>query len=110
MATWKELFPDRILEVRYEDTVNDLEGQARRILEFLALPFEQGVLNYYETKRLVKTPSASQVREPIYKDAVAAWKKYEKHLGPLTSNIKISHWTIEFGALNWASSSNVHSG
>lgn len=83
MQRWKALFPGRILDVRYEDTVAETEQQGRCILNFLDLPFEQGVLDFYNTKRLVKTPSASQVRQPIYGDAVQAWKKYEKHLGPL---------------------------
>jgi hypothetical protein len=52
-------------------------------LDFLDLPFEQEVLNFHQSKRLVRTPSASQVRQPIYKSAVQAWKKYEDHLGPL---------------------------
>jgi hypothetical protein len=41
------------------------------------------VLDFHKTERLVKTPSASQVRQPIYGDAVQAWRKYEKHLQPL---------------------------
>jgi tetratricopeptide (TPR) repeat protein len=83
MAQWKTLFPGRILDVRYEDTVGDIETQAHRMLDFLELPFEPGVLDFHKTERLVKTPSASQVRRPIYGDALQAWRKYEKHLGPL---------------------------
>ena len=83
VARWKALFPGRILDVRYEDMVADVEGQSRRLLGFLELPFEPGVLEFHRTRRLVKTPSASQVREPIYDDAVTAWKRFEKHLGPL---------------------------
>ncbi len=90
MRSWHELFPSRILDMRYEDTVADIETQSRRMLDFLDLPFEEGVLDYHKNKRLVKTPSASQVRQPIYKDRLAAWKKYEKYLGPLIENIKIS--------------------
>ena len=88
MQSWHELFPGRILDVCYEDTVDNIETQSHRLLEFLKLPFEKDVLSFYATKRVVKTPSASQVREPIYKSSVAAWKKYEKHLGPLIENLK----------------------
>lgn len=91
MQQWHALFPGRILDVCYEDTVADVETQARRMLSFLDLPFESEVLNYHKTERLVKTPSASQVREPIYKDSVASWKKYEKFLGPLIENLKIPY-------------------
>jgi hypothetical protein len=90
MQSWHELFPGRILDMRYEDTVADIETQSRRMLDFLDLPFEEEVLEYHKTKRLVKTPSASQVRQPIYKDRLAAWKKYEKYLGPLIENIKVN--------------------
>ena len=83
MRRWKAQFPGRILDVRYEDTVADIETQGRRMLDFLDLPFEESVLDFYKTERLVKTPSASQVRQPIYGDAVQAWRKYEQHLGPL---------------------------
>ncbi len=75
--------------MRYEDTVADLEGQARRMLSYLGLPFEAQVLNFHETKRLVNTPSASQVREPIYKDALALWKNYRKHLGPMFEHLHV---------------------
>lgn len=83
MQHWKTMFPGRILDVRYEDTVADIEKQGRRILDFLELQFEPGVLEFHKTERLVKTPSASQVRQPIYGDALQAWKKYEEHMGPL---------------------------
>ena len=90
MRDWHTLFSGRILDVRYEDTVADIEAQSRRLLAFLDLDFEDSVLDFYKTKRIVKTPSASQVREPIYKDSISAWKKYESHLGPLINNIRIT--------------------
>jgi tetratricopeptide (TPR) repeat protein len=83
MRRWRALFPGRILDVRYENTVADVEAQARRMLVFLGLPFEAEILDFHKTERLVKTPSASQVRQPIYGDAVQAWRRYEKHMGPL---------------------------
>jgi tetratricopeptide (TPR) repeat protein len=89
MQHWKALFPERILDVSYEDTVSDIETQSRRMLAFLGLDFEEAVLEFYQTQRLVKTPSASQVREPIYRDSIAAWKTYEKYLGPLIQNLEV---------------------
>lgn len=89
MLRWKQMFPGRILDVRYEETVANVENQSRRILEFLDLPFEKDVLEFHKTERLVKTPSASQVRQPIYKSSVEAWKNYEKHLGPLIENLEV---------------------
>jgi len=95
MQRWKALFPGRILDVRYEDTVADTEGQARRMLDFLGLPYEETVLDFHKTERLVKTPSASQVRQPIYGDAVQSWRKYEKHLGPLIAALDWQRFGVE---------------
>ena len=83
MDQWKEMYPQRILDVRYEDTVSNIQEQCVRLVEFLGLAFEPEMLEFYSTKRLVRTPSASQVRKPIYKSSVQAWKKYEQHLQPL---------------------------
>jgi tetratricopeptide (TPR) repeat protein len=83
MDQWKKMYPQRILDVRYEDTVADIQEQCVRLVDFLGLAFEPEMLEFYSTKRLVRTPSASQVRKPIYKSSVQAWKKYEQHLQPL---------------------------
>lgn len=72
-----------MLEVDYEETVADLEGASRRLLEFCDLPWDDRVLRYYETERSVKTASLWQVRQPIYDTSVGRWRHYEKHLGPL---------------------------
>lgn len=88
MQCWHSLFPGRILDVAYEDTVTDIETQSRRMLAFLDLDFEDSVLQFHKTERLVKTPSAGQVRQPIYSDAMQSWKKYEKHLQPLITALK----------------------
>ena len=83
MDQWKAMYPQRILDVHYEDTVEDINTQCVRLVEFLGLAFEPKMLEFYSTERLVRTPSASQVRKPIYKSSVQAWKKYEQHLQPL---------------------------
>ena len=83
MDQWKEMYPQRILDVHYEDTVSNIQGQCVRLAEFLGLIFEPRMLEFYSTERLVRTPSASQVRRPIYKSSVQAWKKYEPHLQSL---------------------------
>ena len=83
MDAWEEMYPDRILSVHYEDTVADIKTQCVRLVEFLGLTFEPKMLEFYSSERLVRTPSASQVRQPIYKSSVHAWKKYEKQLQPL---------------------------
>jgi tetratricopeptide (TPR) repeat protein len=77
---WHKLMPGRVLDVHYEETVTDLEGQVRRILEHCGLPFEEQCLRFYDSDRAVKTASSEQVRQPIYKGALGKWRKYEAHL------------------------------
>ena len=83
MARWRRMLPGRILDVRYEDTVADLETQSRTMLKFLNLSFEPAVLEYHRAQGLVKTPSASQVREPIYSGSIGGWRRYQEYLQPL---------------------------
>ena len=84
MAHWRNVLPaGRILDVRYEDVVADLERQARRIIAYCGLPWTDRCLSFHETDRPVRTASATQVRQPIYNSAVGRWRVYEQHLGPL---------------------------
>jgi hypothetical protein len=80
MQHWHRVLPGKVLDVHYEETVSDLEGQVRRILEHCRLPFEEACVRYHETSRAVKTASSEQVRQPIYKEALGKWRRYEKHL------------------------------
>ncbi len=81
MQHWHDIMPGQVLDVHYEETVTNLEGQVRRILEHCGLPFEESCVRYHETDRAVKTASSEQVRQPIYTSALGKWRRYEKHLG-----------------------------
>ena len=83
MQHWESVLPGRILRVQHEDVIEDLEGQVRRILSYCGLPFEQACVNFHETERAVRTPSAEQVRQPIYKSGMEQWQHYAEHLKPL---------------------------
>jgi tetratricopeptide (TPR) repeat protein len=84
MAHWRRLLPmDRFIEVRYEQVVGDLEGEARRMIAFLDLAWDDACLTFHQTRRPVRTASVNQVRQPLYRTSVARWKTYEKRLGPL---------------------------
>ncbi len=83
MHHWGQLFPDAILEVCYEDVVEDLEGSARRMLEYIGVDWEPQVLAFNELDRPVKTASVWQVRQPVYQTSKAKWKRYQRHLAPL---------------------------
>ena len=84
MAHWRDMLPpNRILEVRYEDFIADLDASARRIVEHCGLDWHSNCLAFYDTRRPVRTASASQVRSPIYRSSEGRWRNYENHLGPL---------------------------
>ena len=83
MDHWNAVLPNKILQVNNEDVIDDLEGQVKRMLEFLELPFEEECISFYETDRSVRTASSEQVRRPINKDGMERWKPYSKHLKPL---------------------------
>jgi len=81
MDHWHDVLPGKVLDVHYEETVTDLEGQVARILDHCGLPFEEACVRFHETERAVKTASSEQVRQPIYKGGMGKWRKYESHLG-----------------------------
>ncbi len=83
MAHWNEVLPGFVLLVKHEDVVDDLKGQVKRMLDFCGLEFEPACLEYHRTERSIRTPSSEQVRRPIYRDALDAWKPYEPWLTPL---------------------------
>lgn len=83
MAHWKTVLPLQILEMRYEDTVDDLEAQARRLIDFVDAPWDAGCLDFHRSSRAVQTPSRWQVRQPIYRDSQQRWRHYEKCLPQL---------------------------
>jgi tetratricopeptide (TPR) repeat protein len=88
MAHWKRVLPPgAFLEVRYEDVVGDLEGQAKRILSHCDLPWDESVLAFHQNERSVRTASGLQVRQPLYASSVARWRRYEAHLSPLLKEL-----------------------
>ena len=87
MRHWSHVFPSPIVEVDYEDTVSDLEGVARRLLDACGLRWDPACLEFHRTKRVVRTASLTQVRRPIYKSSVARWKNYESDLAGLFASL-----------------------
>ncbi len=88
MDHWQRVLPVPVLEVEYEETVADLEGVARRLVDWCGLDWEPACLDFHEGKRPVRTASVSQVRQPIYRRSVARWKHYEMSLGDLFDLLK----------------------
>jgi len=91
MDHWRRVLPpESMLEVRYENVVEDLEVEARRIVAYCGLVWDDRCLAFHETGRAVRTASVVQVRQPIYRTSVQRWRRYEKHLGPLLEALGLS--------------------
>lgn len=84
MDHWRSVLPPgRMLEIDYEETVTDLEAQARKLVDFVGMEWDDACLSFHETKRAVITASHDQVRRPIYKTSVGRWKRYGPKVTPL---------------------------
>lgn len=84
MAHWRSVLPPgAMLDVSYEDVVDDLEGQARRLIDYCGLSWDDCCISFHKTSRPVKTASAVQVRQPLFRSSLQRWRKYEAGLGPL---------------------------
>ncbi len=84
MQHWRSVLPEgAMLEVRYEDFVADFEPQARRLLAYCGLDWDERCLAFHATERPVRTASATQVRQQLYRTSVGRWRRYEPWLGPL---------------------------
>jgi len=87
MRHWDKVLPGRVLRVQHEEVVDDLESNVRRILDFCGLAFEPACLEFHKTARSVRTASSEQVRQPIFRDGIDQWRKYEPWLGPLKETL-----------------------
>lgn len=84
MNHWHQVLPKHMLiDVSYEDIVVNIEKEARNLIKFIGLEWQEQCLDFYQNKRTVHTASADQVRKPIYTTAIEKWRPYEKHLTPL---------------------------
>ncbi|HTB17304.1 MAG TPA: tetratricopeptide repeat protein [Bryobacteraceae bacterium] len=84
MGHWRSVLPaGAMLDVAYEDVVDDLEGQARRLIDYCGLPWDDRCIGFHQSSRPVRTASAVQVRRPLYRSSVQRWRRYENGLGPL---------------------------
>ena len=83
MNHWHNIYGKDIYTVHYDNVINKTEETIRELIDYCELPFEKECLEFYNSSRPVKTPSAEQVRQPIYKSGLNYWKNYEKHLLPL---------------------------
>jgi len=83
MVHWHGLFPTEIFDVQYEELVMNQEKISRQLIEHIGLEWDDKCLDFHLNKRIIKTASTLQVRQPIYKNSINRWKQYERHLEPL---------------------------
>jgi tetratricopeptide (TPR) repeat protein len=83
MAHVDRVLPGKVHRVIYERMIDDTEHEVRRLLEYCGLPFEDACLRFYENERAVRTASAYQVRQPIFREGLEQWRHYEPWLDPL---------------------------
>lgn len=88
MKHWEKVLPKGVMRVvNYEDVVADTEKEARALIDFIGVDWDDKCLAFHESKRPVKTASVAQVRKPIYKTSVERWKRYGPGLQPLVDAI-----------------------
>ncbi|MFK8015299.1 MAG: sulfotransferase [Gammaproteobacteria bacterium] len=97
MSAWEAAGSPQTLNVPYESVVSDLEGQVRRILAFLELPFEPACLQFHAGSRAVTTASFAQVEQPLYTGARERWRHYLEDLGPLITGLQRRGVPVESG-------------
>ncbi|HRW30588.1 MAG TPA: sulfotransferase, partial [Emcibacteraceae bacterium] len=91
MDHWRSVLPSGYLyDIHYESVVANLEEEARKLINFIGLDWEESCLTFHKTKNTVRTASAAQVREPIYNSSIERWRVYEKHLSPLIEALEIN--------------------
>lgn len=83
MAHWRRVLPCEIMEVQYEELVENQEAVSRKLIAFCGLEWDDRCLTFHETRRGVQTASALQVRQPMYRNSVGRWQRYKLFLRPL---------------------------
>lgn len=90
MSVWRERFPGRFFDIAYEDIARDLEPNARALIDYLDLPWEDACLSFHRQDAAVTTASAVQVREPAHTRSIGRWQKYETQLAPMREELEKS--------------------
>jgi len=91
MQHWRSILPsDAWIDIEYENIVCNLETETKRLLEFCDLTWDPACLDFYQSKRQVRTASFMQVRQPVYTTSVERWRKFEQELAPLFNILKLT--------------------
>ena len=82
MALWREVLPGRVLELRYETLVDNQREETARLLDHCGLDWSDACLDFHTNTAPVSTPSAAQVRRPLYRDSIDRWRRHADALAP----------------------------
>jgi len=88
MGCWRERFGDRFFDIAYEDTARDVEPNARALIDFLELPWEDACLEFHKQDAAVTTASAVQVRQPAHTRSIGRWRRYENQLDQMRKTLQ----------------------
>jgi hypothetical protein len=91
MEYWRTSLPIPMLEVNYEQLVADQESETRKLIDWLGLEWDPACLKFHQTKRMVTTPSATQVRQPMYSRSIGRWRHYVDDLRPLIEELGLGY-------------------
>ena len=89
MKYYKKIFGKQILNIKYEDVINNVENETKKILDYLDLNFEKSCLEFFKNKRSIQSASLVQVRRPVYKSSINSWINYKNFLKPLIKKLNI---------------------
>ena len=94
MRHFDAVTPGLVHRIIYDDLVDDVDGEVRRLLAHLALPFDPACLSFHSNARAVRTISAGQVRKPINRDGIGQWQLFDQWLDPLKTALgdTLEHW------------------
>lgn len=87
MNHWNRVLPGRVIEVGYEDLIEDIDGQARRLVAACGLAWEAACRDFHLNRSPSSTASAAQVRRPLYRDSISLWRRYATQLEPLRARL-----------------------
>ena len=91
MKFWKEKYSEKIINVNYENFVENFEEEIKKLFDQLNLKWEKQLYDFHKNERPVETASLIQVRSKIYKKSSEQWKNYKKHLKPMTDILSLNN-------------------
>ncbi len=90
MRHWRDTVPAGFLDVDYETLIGDVGTTGRGLIEYCGLPWDDACSRYHENKRLIRTASAWQARQPVYSSSAGRWRNYTPFLGSLMEKLGIA--------------------